>query len=103
MPMVGSRSRVAMVPCRSWESSNNAALSLAMQPPSEIAALNTALGWKGAIVLLWLVLLFAAERLRPADDRPRPEIGGACHRLPPNPALRPLNTAPSPSSLPPPP
>jgi sterol desaturase/sphingolipid hydroxylase (fatty acid hydroxylase superfamily) len=43
--------------------------------------LNAALAWKGVAVALWLALLFVAERLHPADDRPRPEIGGAWHRL----------------------
>lgn len=43
--------------------------------------LNTALAWKGVAVALWLALIFIAERLRPADDRPRPEIGGAWQRL----------------------
>jgi sterol desaturase/sphingolipid hydroxylase (fatty acid hydroxylase superfamily) len=43
--------------------------------------LEAALAWKGVAVALWLALLFAAERLHPADDRPRPEIGGAWRRL----------------------
>jgi sterol desaturase/sphingolipid hydroxylase (fatty acid hydroxylase superfamily) len=43
--------------------------------------LNAALAWKGVAVALWLALLFIAERLQPADDQPRPEIGGAWHRL----------------------
>src|SRR5260221_9034620 len=81
---------------RSWESRNNAALSLAMQPPSEIAALDTALGWKGAIVLLWLVMVFTAERLRPADDRRRPEIGNPWQRLARNAALWLANSPPPP-------
>ena len=46
-----------------------------MQLPSELAALIGAFAWKGAVVL-WLALLFGAERLHPADDRARPEIGG---------------------------
>jgi sterol desaturase/sphingolipid hydroxylase (fatty acid hydroxylase superfamily) len=52
-----------------------------MQPPSEFVALDTALAWKGAAVVLWLALLFLAERLRPADPSRRPEIGGAWLRL----------------------
>jgi sterol desaturase/sphingolipid hydroxylase (fatty acid hydroxylase superfamily) len=67
-----------------------------MQPPSEITALDTALSWKGAIVLIWLVLLFTAERLRPADDRPRPEIGGTWQRLARNAGLWLANSALSP-------
>jgi sterol desaturase/sphingolipid hydroxylase (fatty acid hydroxylase superfamily) len=67
-----------------------------MQPPSEIAALDTALGWKGAIVLLWLVMVFTAERLRPADDRRRPEIGSPWQRLARNAALWLANSALSP-------
>jgi sterol desaturase/sphingolipid hydroxylase (fatty acid hydroxylase superfamily) len=43
--------------------------------------LEAALAWKGVAVALWLALLFVAERLHPADDRPRPEIGGAWRRL----------------------
>jgi sterol desaturase/sphingolipid hydroxylase (fatty acid hydroxylase superfamily) len=43
--------------------------------------LDAALAWKGVAVALWLTLLFIAERLHPADDRPRPEIGGAWQRL----------------------
>jgi sterol desaturase/sphingolipid hydroxylase (fatty acid hydroxylase superfamily) len=43
--------------------------------------LDAALAWKGAAVALWLGLLFVAERLHPADRRPRPEIGGAWPRL----------------------
>jgi sterol desaturase/sphingolipid hydroxylase (fatty acid hydroxylase superfamily) len=43
--------------------------------------LEAALTWKGVAVALWLALLFVAERLHPADDRPRPEIGGAWRRL----------------------
>jgi len=42
---------------------------------------DAALAWKGLAVALWLVALFIAERLHPADDRPRPEIGGAWQRL----------------------
>jgi sterol desaturase/sphingolipid hydroxylase (fatty acid hydroxylase superfamily) len=67
-----------------------------MQPPSEIAALDTALGWKGAIVLLWLAMVFTAERLRPADDRRRPEIGSPWQRLARNAALWLANSALSP-------
>jgi sterol desaturase/sphingolipid hydroxylase (fatty acid hydroxylase superfamily) len=42
---------------------------------------DAALAWKGLAVALWLIALFIAERLHPADDRPRPEIGGAWQRL----------------------
>ena len=52
-----------------------------MQPPSELVALNAALAWKGAAVALWLGLLFIAERVHPADDRPRPEVANAWGRL----------------------
>jgi sterol desaturase/sphingolipid hydroxylase (fatty acid hydroxylase superfamily) len=43
--------------------------------------LDAALAWKGGAVALWLALLFIAERLHPADRRPRPETGGAWSRL----------------------
>lgn len=67
-----------------------------MQPLSESAALDAALAWKGAAVAVWLALLFLAERLRPADDRPRPEIGGAWRRLARNFGLWLANVALSP-------
>jgi sterol desaturase/sphingolipid hydroxylase (fatty acid hydroxylase superfamily) len=58
--------------------------------------LNTALAWKGVAVALWLALLFVAERLHPADDRPRPEVGGAWRRLVRNAGLFLANLALSP-------
>jgi sterol desaturase/sphingolipid hydroxylase (fatty acid hydroxylase superfamily) len=58
--------------------------------------LDAALAWKGAAVAVWLALLFMAERLRPADDRPRPEIGGAWQRLARNFGLWLANVALSP-------
>ena len=67
-----------------------------MQPPSEFAALDAGLALKGGAVALWLVLIFVAERLHPADDRPRPEIGGKWHRLARNAGLWLVNTALSP-------
>lgn len=67
-----------------------------MQPPSEMASLDTALAWKGAAVALWLGLLFAAERRRPADDSARPEIANGWRRLGRNFGLWLINTALSP-------
>jgi sterol desaturase/sphingolipid hydroxylase (fatty acid hydroxylase superfamily) len=66
-----------------------------MQPPSELIQLIAALAWKGAVAL-WLMLLFAAERLKPADDRPRPEVAGAGRRLARNFGLWLANVALSP-------
>jgi sterol desaturase/sphingolipid hydroxylase (fatty acid hydroxylase superfamily) len=82
-----------------WESADNAALSPAMQRLSEIAALDNPLAWKGVAVTLWLVLLFTAERLYPADDRPRPEIANAWRRLARNFALFLVNIALSPVAV----
>jgi sterol desaturase/sphingolipid hydroxylase (fatty acid hydroxylase superfamily) len=61
--------------------------------------LDAALAWKGVAVALWLALLFGAERLHPADDRPRPEIGGAWRRLARNFGLFLANVALSPLAV----
>ncbi len=71
-----------------------------MQPPSEFAAsaelVDAALAWKGGAVMFWLVLIFVAERLRPADYLVRPEIANRWRRLARNLGLWLVNSALSP-------